>query len=213
MTNVHDLGGKPGFGKIPYISDEREYKERWEFVLMSITRLAYAKELFRADALRYSIERIFPENYLADPYYGRMLAGVTNLSIEARHISLDDLKRHAGPHVVFPEINLPQPGHAGLTSDNDRHFSVGDKVIVRTKFSDGHVRTPSYVTGKVGTLVRKGRRLPFPGQAGHMEPYQLERTWLVEFDCSTIWDEGTDSGTITVDLWESYFEPAAPVAT
>lgn len=209
MTNVHDLGGKPGFGKIPFVSDEREYKERWEFVLMSITRLAYAKGLFRADALRYSIERIFPENYLADPYYGRMLTGATNLSVEAGHVSLDDLKRHAGPGISFPEIATAQSGHAGLGSHSNHGYSIGDRVIVRASFADGHVRTPGYVKGKVGRLIRKGHRLPFPGQAGHMEAHQMEQTWLVEFDRSHIWDDDTTPGTITVDLWESYFSPAA----
>lgn len=208
MENVYDLGGKAGFGKIPYVDDDREYKERWEFVLMSITRLGYAKKLFRADALRYAIERIPAEAYLADPYYSRMLTGATQLSIEAGHVKPEDLARHAPDHVTFPSILAPEPGHSGGGFATADRFEVGQRVTVRTEFPRGHVRVPGYVKGKSGTLIRKGHRLPFPGQAGHREEADLERTWLVQFDRSDLWPETADRGSLTVDLWDSYLEPA-----
>jgi len=211
MSGVHDLGGKPGFGSIPMVDDDREYKERWEFVLMGMTRSAYATGPYRADSLRYVIERIEPSYYLTAPYYGRMLLGAAYSYIEAGALTFEDLQRHTPENVTWPRVSPPLPAHTGHPDNGDpNRFAVGDRVTVRNDFPEGrHVRAPGYVRGRTGKLIRKGHMIPFPGQACFRDPAPRERTWLVQFERADLWPDSPERGAITVDLWDSYLLPAA----
>ena len=73
----------------------------------------------------------------------------------------------------------------------------------------GHTRCPRYVRGAVGVIgsVRGADRLP--DRAVYGERIEPEPVYSVAFSSEELW--GPSEGarwTVSLDLWESYMEPA-----
>jgi nitrile hydratase len=49
----------------------------------------------------------------------------------------------------------------------------------------------------------------FPDASAHGGPRRAEHTYHVEFDARDLWPDAPEAkGTVVVDLWDSYLEPA-----
>ena len=90
-------------------------------------------------------------------------------------------------------------------------FQPGDSVRVLERNQPGHVRTPLYVRGKVGTIERIVGSFPNPetlayGQSGL--PYKM--LYRVNFAQNTLWDDydGKADDTLEIELYEHWLEPA-----
>lgn len=90
----------------------------------------------------------------------------------------------------------------------DPRFSPGTRV--RTSLADPphHTRLPRYVRGRVGEVVEPHGSYPLPDErAQAVADPRVETVYTVRFAARDLWGEG--GHTVTVDLWESYLEPAA----
>ncbi|POX39906.1 hypothetical protein C3486_16145 [Streptomyces sp. Ru73] len=86
-------------------------------------------------------------------------------------------------------------------------YAAGQRVRVRAVDPDGHTRAPRYVRGHTGRVVEAQGRWPLADEraAGLAEP-RVETVYTVAFAARDLWGAGTHE--VTVDLWQSYLEPA-----
>jgi nitrile hydratase len=70
---------------------------------------------------------------------------------------------------------------------------------------------PAYCRGRVGTVThRTSDQWPFPDAIGHGRADAGEEpTYHVKFAAEDLFGDDTDAGSVVVDLFEGYLEPAA----
>ena len=85
-------------------------------------------------------------------------------------------------------------------------YQVGTRVRVRTGDPDHHTRVPRYVRGHTGEIVAALGRWPVPDDSARGLPPRVETCYAVRFSAADLWRSGDH--TVTVDLWESYFDRA-----
>ena len=100
------------------------------------------------------------------------------------------------------------------TPEAGPRFAPGD--LVRTRAADpvGHTRLPRYVRGHTGRVVENTGSWPLADDvaAGSTAP-RVEPVYTVAFAAADLWAERRGSGDeVTVDLWQSYLEPARVTA-
>lgn len=89
----------------------------------------------------------------------------------------------------------------------DERFRSGERVLVSRPDSPGHHRAPRYVRGHVGTVLAVHGRHVLPDDVvTHAAEPRVEPVYAVTFAAATLWGAGDHS--VTVNLWESYLEPA-----
>ena len=90
-------------------------------------------------------------------------------------------------------------------------FKVGDAIRVREMFSPGHIRTPWYVRGQVGTIER------LCGVFGNPEELAYARAgtpkqplYRVRFFQREIWPDyrGAQNDTIEIEIYQHWLQPA-----
>ncbi len=86
-------------------------------------------------------------------------------------------------------------------------FRPGERVRARATDPNHHTRLPRYARGHVGEIVEVhgAWRLPDDSARGAAAP-RVEAVYAVRFAARDLWGEG--GHTVTIDLWESYLEPA-----
>ena len=194
MNGIHDLGGRHGFGQSLETRDERGFHAAWEGRVFAIASLLMASGCFNTDEFRHAIERLDPVAYLADGYYGRWLRAVELLVQEAQ--------------------GRPKPGTVRDTTarralDPDARFSVGDRVTTRNLHRAGHTRLPGYARARVGSVAMLQGGWVLPDTNAHHQGEHPEPVYAVRFDGTELWGASAEPGTsVTVDLFESYLEPA-----
>ena len=85
-------------------------------------------------------------------------------------------------------------------------YPAGSRVRVRTEDPDHHTRVPRYVRGHTGEVVAALGRWPMPDDSARGLPSRVETCYAVRFSAADLWRSGDH--TVTVDLWESYFDRA-----
>jgi Nitrile hydratase beta subunit len=85
-------------------------------------------------------------------------------------------------------------------------FAPGTVVRVRAGDPSTHTRVPRYVRGQRGVVVEQVGVHPLPDLVVAAGETRLEPVYAVRFDARALWAEGDH--TVTVDLWQSYLEPA-----
>jgi nitrile hydratase len=92
-------------------------------------------------------------------------------------------------------------------------YRIGDRVVVRTDTPAGHVRTPSYLKGKRGVILRDFGAWPSPEKLAYGKPGWPKTTnYWVQFPMNEIWDGNgsyAPGDTIVAELYEHWLEPAA----
>lgn len=88
-------------------------------------------------------------------------------------------------------------------------YTPGRRVRVADRRHDGHHRTPAYLKGCRGTVVRAHASFPNPetrAYGGDGEPPQP--LYLVEFEQHDVWPRyaGPDRDRICVDVYEHWLE-------
>jgi nitrile hydratase beta subunit len=220
MNGVHDMGGMHGFGPIVREVDEPLFHAAWEAHLVAIQEYTEQQRYFTLDAFRYGIERMDPADYLRASYYERWLATIeanliqegflTGEEIDAR---TDLLRQH--PDTTFPRGDAAPRPRATATSPEApapppaSRFAVGDEVITRNVHPTGHTRLPRYARGKRGIIERLYGAQVFPDTNAHGLGENPQPLYAVRFDARELWgDSAEPRQTVSLDLWESYLEPA-----
>ncbi len=90
----------------------------------------------------------------------------------------------------------------------EARFAPGARVRTSLVDPPHHTRLPRYARGRVGRVVERHPASPRPEEraAGAAEP-PVETVYTVRFAARDLWGDGAHA--VTVDLWESYLEPAA----
>ena len=206
MPDVHDLGGRSGFGPIQREAREPVFHARWEARVMGLVYSIVGSGWVNLDAFRHGIERMEPARYLRASYYERWLA------------SLERVLREGG--VLAPGFRPPpaerRPGferQAGAA-----RFAVGDAVRVRARpgaspdnelrSAARHTRLPGYASGKRGTIAHARGGYVFPDTNAHGEGEQPQQLYTVRFAARELWGEGAEPrASVCIDLFEPYLEP------
>jgi hypothetical protein len=89
-------------------------------------------------------------------------------------------------------------------------FKAGESIVVTEKFPIGHYRTPMYVRGKKGTVIRNlGRyinpeREAFGKNAGDKIWY-----YMVSFLQKDLWEnyKGRETDVLEIEIFENWLEP------
>jgi nitrile hydratase len=89
-------------------------------------------------------------------------------------------------------------------------FPPGTVVRVRDEWPEAegpvHCRTPHYVRGKSGTLVRHLGDFPDPGDIAFERPPVTRRLYHVAFPFRTLWPDGGDD-ELVVEIYDHWLLP------
>jgi hypothetical protein len=91
-------------------------------------------------------------------------------------------------------------------------FSTGVRVRVKDDWPETrgpvHIRTPHYLRGIQGTVVRKLGSYPNPEDLAFARPPATHALYHVAFDQPGVWQEGTKGDELLVEIYEHWLEPA-----
>ena len=91
-------------------------------------------------------------------------------------------------------------------------LAPGAPVRVRLDWPEGrgpaHIRTPHYVRGRQGTIVRHLGDFPNPEDLAFARPAAKLPLYHVRFDQPAIWHEGAGGDELLVEIFGSWLEPA-----
>lgn len=222
MDNVHDMGGMQGFGPINPEPETEEplFHAPWEARALGLTLAAGALGQWSIDRSRHARETLPPAVYLTHSYYEIWMDALVALLVDAGVVTREELAegrpaaptdpdlvaRRMAPEAV-PGV-LAKGGPATLPSETEPRFAIGDTVRVTVRHPKGHCRAPRYVRGRTGTVIRDhgGHVLPDASATGKR---MGETLYTVRFDAAALWGPDADGpGTVHLDLWDRYLEPA-----
>jgi nitrile hydratase subunit beta len=208
VDGIHDLGGMEGMGTVAVEVDEPVFHHDWERRALGMTMCTFVAGLSNGSQFRHSIERMDAVHYLSSSYYEHWITGVATRAVEAAVITRDELERRAGGHfpLSFPLASTGITG-AGPTGTG-APFAVGSAVRVVDVTTRGHTRCPRYVRRRRGTVVRVDPPASLPDVDAHGDERAYEPIYTVSFSLNELWGPSAEEGTVHVDLWQSYLEPA-----
>ena len=213
VDGIHDLGGMHGFGPVPVEAAEPVFHASWERRVLGMVYQVVGFGWTTIDAFRHGIERVPPLAYLTAGYYGRWLASLETVLVEAGVLSAGAVERRvAGEEsatVTLP-AGLPHPTSGFVRPlDTRPHFAPGDAVRARSIHPSGHTRLPRYVRGHRGVIHRRLPPCVYPDTNAHGLGEQPQHLYTARFAGTELWGKDAEAGTVVhVDLFEPYLEPA-----
>jgi hypothetical protein len=91
-------------------------------------------------------------------------------------------------------------------------FAPGAHVRVKDDWPETrgpvHIRTPHYLRGLSGTVVRQFGDYPNPEDLAFARPAPRRTLYHVAFDQPAVWQEGRAGDELLVELYEHWLEPA-----
>jgi nitrile hydratase len=231
MDGIHDVGGMDGFG--PLVVDGADdggdadgyepFHDRWEGIAYSLFVATLGNGLANIDEFRHSIERMDPDRYLQASYYDRWVTGLARLLCESGTIDFEDFRARTATFEAG-EGTAPERVEPGLVADlaagvaeaygfehdgNEPRFAIGEAVRVRNHCPAGHTRCPRYARRARGVVEARRGTYALPDANAHGESI-AEPLYEVAFDGQELWgEEGDPNVRVTLDLWESYLDPAS----
>jgi nitrile hydratase subunit beta len=92
-------------------------------------------------------------------------------------------------------------------------FAAGARVRVKDDWPETrgpvHIRTPHYVRGMQGTVVRQLGTFPNPEDLAFARPAAVHPLYHVRFDQGAIWQHGRAGDELVVEIYEHWLEPAS----
>jgi len=86
-------------------------------------------------------------------------------------------------------------------------FAAGDNVRVRAREIATHCRTPYYLRGKRGVIVRGHGTFPNPEElAYHQLGVPHQPLYQVAFDYAEVWGKRERNTVITADIFQHWLE-------
>ena len=90
-------------------------------------------------------------------------------------------------------------------------LAAGTLVMVRDDWPEArgpaHVRTPHYLRGRQGRVVRRLGEFPDPEQLAFRRPAATRALYHVVFPLSSLWPDASD-GELVAELFEHWIEAA-----
>ena len=78
---------------------------------------------------------------------------------------------------------------------------TGTQVRVHNWFSPGHIRTPAYLRGAVGTVERVLGPFPNPEDLAYRRAPRHLALYRVRFDAVTLWPDATPGDTVEAEIY------------
>lgn len=84
------------------------------------------------------------------------------------------------------------------------------RVRVKPLMPPGHVRTPHYLRGKIGTIERSLGAFPNPEALAYGQPAKALPLHRVRFTMGDIWGAAAENpdDTLDAEIYEHWLEPA-----
>lgn len=82
----------------------------------------------------------------------------------------------------------------------------GARVRVDARTVDHHCRTPRYLRGRVGRVVRHLGAFPDPEARAYHRPGALRHLYQVAFEHGELWPPGEAGVVVTADLYEHWLD-------
>ena len=217
MDGIHDLGGKPGYGEVKAKPSEPVFKHRWEAkVFAMVNAAARAGAYQNTDQFRHAVERIDPEAYLKQGYYGRWLGGLETLLVEAGVLSTQEITakavslggRESDLIAARPQPKMPSVGGipAAAVEASGPLFESGDRVRTDSQVPIGHTRLPQYARGKVGAIVERHDVWSYPDASAHGIQAPSQYLYTVAFESAEL--GFAENFSLYLDLFEPYLARA-----
>ena len=217
MDGIHDMGGMQGWGTVAIDPDEPVFREGWHGRAFAMGAMSMGLSGTNLDAFRHGLERLHPDEYLGDGYYGRWLACAETLLVDSGVLPPGAVEARArnlmGESVEEPaevEENKPVYERGGPGSlreiDDPAAFSPGDRVRAKDMRTGGHTRLPAYVRGRSGTVYALRPSALLPDTNAHFAGENPQHVYTVEFDSTELWGPGAEAAKLRIDLFESYLE-------
>jgi len=217
VNGIHDMGGMHGMGVVRTELDEPVFHAEWEARVFALRRAAGAWRRWNIDAMRHSVERVPPAEYLAAGYFGRQFLGFIELLIERGFVTRAEIES-GRPAPGVPRLSPPlqaddvaQLVARGAPSSRATpaapRLRVGQSVRARDLNPLGHTRLPRYVRGRHGTVIRDHGVFVFPDTNSQFRGEQPQHLYGIRFGARELWGEGADArDAVYLDLWEDYLE-------
>ena len=93
----------------------------------------------------------------------------------------------------------------------DTKYKINDEVIVDSRSSTGHCRTPAYIRGKKGIIERICGRFPNPEEIALCKKNpKIVTLYRCRFKQMDVWVNysGKDSDTIELEIYEHWLNDA-----
>jgi len=214
------MGGMHGFGPVEPEVDEPLFHAEWE---ARVRAMMYATvgRVFNLDEFRYGIEQMPPADYLRSSYFERWLATVEYNLIEKGVLTGAELDARTALLHEQPDADLSSSGsveNPWQTAEDmagppvheiTPRFAVGDAVVTLNQHPTGHTRLPRYTRGKRGVIHLVHGPEVFADTNAHGLGRNPQVVYSVRFAARELWGDAAEpDGTLNIDLWESYLEPA-----
>jgi len=224
MGGIADLGGTEGWGPVhPPPRHEPVFPEVWEGRAFALSLLAMGRVSGQnLDAFRYALGRLDRAAYLDDGYYGRWLNAIELMLVEsgilatgaidarARNLRGEQVEEPSVPEPTKPDYAATAPGSL-RTVDAAPAFAVGDPVRARAAAGEGAARLPGYVCGHAGVVDVVQPAALLPDTHALFQAENPQHVYSVRFDSHELWGWRAEPFHLTIELYESYLEPAAGI--
>ena len=91
-------------------------------------------------------------------------------------------------------------------------FAPGARVRVKNDWPETrgpvHIRTPHYLRGMDGVVVRQLGAFPNPEDLAFARPAATRPLYHVAFAQPAVWQEGSNGDELLVEIFEHWLEPA-----
>lgn len=221
MDGIADMGGTQGWGLThPPRGDEPVFGEPWQGRAFALALLSTQVSGRNIDAFRHAQERLDRAGYLDDGYFGRWLNAaelmLTDSAIlapgavnaRARNLRGEGVKEPPIPEPARPDYAMTAKGSL-RTVDTAPAFAVGDRVRAKDISPPGHTRLPRYVRGHTGVVELIQPAAVLPDTNAHFQGENPQHVYSVRFDSRELWSADAQPFALTVEMFESYLEPAS----
>ncbi len=198
MNGAHDLGGMMGFGPIAAAPSEPVFHEKWEGRMAALVMTVPGD--WSIDEDRQACESMHPAKYLKTSYYEHWLHGLETLLKKYTPDSSGRMR----PEDIWPALTAYRSYARDVP--NPAAFAMGQKVRVKIMNPMTHTRSPRYVRGHVGEVVKIHGAHVFPDSNALCRGENPQWLYTVCFTAKELWNRATDD-TVMLDLWEPYLEP------
>ncbi len=221
MSRPHDMGGRRGDGAvIPTADGFSPYDAAWHRSALGLTLAAGGLGGWTIDEARAARERL--PGYAGLSYYEKWIAALADLLVEKGLLTERELTSgEAAPAPLSPRA-LTADRVAGVLARGTPYarqgaapaFAPGARVRTRHPAANafmagGHTRLPAYAGGRTGRVILSHGSHVFPDRNAHGLGEGAEPLYTVAFRSADLWpDAEHPDDEVTLDLWESYLEPA-----
>lgn len=222
MNRIADLGGTEGWGRVKTLTaDEPVFAQEWESRAFALALLSMGRISGRnLDAFRHALERLGPDDYFKDGYYGRWLNAAELMLVESailapgaveartRRLRGEDVAEPAAPEPNKPDY-APTAAGSLRTVDEPPAFAVGEVVRARDTHPTGHTKLSSYLRGHRGVIEMVQPAALLPDTHALFLGENPQHVYTVSFDSRELWGADAEPFEVSAELYESYLEPVS----